>query len=228
VIARVKKVYYRARFKYLPKLVQPLLGVTPRKDLVYIGTQYGGWSVPDSLMTPQSIVYCVGCGEDISFDLGVIERYGCHVWAFDPTPRAIAHVQKHGTHPNYHFRPVGLWSEDTRMTFYLNDNPASVSGSLVGLTGTQRSIEVDCRSLRTLMAENGHDHIDVLKLDVEGAEYTIIESILRQDILPTCLCVDFDQPTPFRKTRALIRELAKRGYQLAEIRVWDYVFVKAS
>ena len=34
-----------------------------------------------------------GVGEDASFDLGIIERFGCSVFAFDPTPRAIAFAE---------------------------------------------------------------------------------------------------------------------------------------
>ena len=61
----------------------------PRIDLIHIGTDYGGWIIPGTLLNASSICYAVGCGQDVSFDLGLIQRYGCDVHAFDPTPRGI-------------------------------------------------------------------------------------------------------------------------------------------
>jgi hypothetical protein len=60
-----------------------------RADMVRIGTEYGGWAVPDSLIDESWTVYCGGVGLDATFDLGFIERYGCAVHAFDPTPSTI-------------------------------------------------------------------------------------------------------------------------------------------
>lgn len=40
-----------------------------------LGSKYGGWIVPATLVRPDSVCYCVGVGEDISFDLALIERW---------------------------------------------------------------------------------------------------------------------------------------------------------
>ena len=61
--------------------------------LVRIGSDYGGWIVPTSLLSRDSVCYCVGVGEDISFDLGLIRQFRCQIYAFDPTPRAKAFVE---------------------------------------------------------------------------------------------------------------------------------------
>jgi len=37
-----------------------------------------------------AVVYSLGIGEDISFDLALIEKYGARVHAFDPTPKVNA------------------------------------------------------------------------------------------------------------------------------------------
>ena len=66
--------------------------VQPELELQRIGSEYGGWIVPTALLREDWICYCGGVGEDITFDLGLIERYGCTVHAFDPTPRAISFV----------------------------------------------------------------------------------------------------------------------------------------
>lgn len=58
------------------------------------GTNYGGFCYPSNLNTlnKDSIIYCVGAGEDISHDIELARQLGCEVYIFDPTPRAIEHV----------------------------------------------------------------------------------------------------------------------------------------
>ena len=41
------------------------------------------------------------------------------------------------------------------------------------------------------MAELQHDRIDLLKLDVEGAEYEVLKPLFRGDLKVRVLCVDF-------------------------------------
>ncbi len=59
------------------------------------GTNYGGFYYPSTLpkLDKNSIIYCVGAGEDITHDIILSKRLQCPVHIFDPTPRAIEHVQ---------------------------------------------------------------------------------------------------------------------------------------
>ena len=59
------------------------------------GTEYG-FFYPKELtgLTSDSVIYCVGAGEDISQDVsGLAKQLGSNVHIFDPTPRAIDHVK---------------------------------------------------------------------------------------------------------------------------------------
>ena len=57
-----------------------------------LGTNYGGWIIPKNIaLTPESIIYSVGVGEDISFDLLLSDRYNCKIYLIDPTKRAKKH-----------------------------------------------------------------------------------------------------------------------------------------
>jgi FkbM family methyltransferase len=161
----------------------------PRRDVstVRLGSDYGGWHVPPELLTPDSVVYSAGVGEDVSFDLALIGRVGCQVWAFDPTPRAIEFAARLDE-PSFHFRPYALWSSDTTLPFYVPADERHVSHSLVNLGRTEQSIEVRCRSVQSLMRELGHDRVDLLKLDIEGAEYEVLGSL--GDGRPRIVCVE--------------------------------------
>jgi FkbM family methyltransferase len=58
------------------------------------GTVYSGMHYPKALpgLNKDSILYCVGAGEDISHDIEVAKTCGAPVHIFDPTVRAIQHV----------------------------------------------------------------------------------------------------------------------------------------
>ena len=52
----------------------------------FLGSDYGGWCICPENLTADSVVYSFGVGEDISFDLALIERFGLRVMLLIPTP----------------------------------------------------------------------------------------------------------------------------------------------
>lgn len=208
--------------------------IARRQDLASIGSTHGEWTVPASEINSGSICYCAGCGEDISFDLGLIQRFGCHVYALDPTPRAIDYVQAVAGHnPLYHFFPIGLWDEDETLRFFSPKNPAHVSHSLLNLQKSDSYIEVPVKRLKQVMLERGHERIDLLKLDIEGAEYKVVESLLDDDLDVGVLCIEFDEyfnPLDMqygRRIRNSIAALIGGGYCLVNCRGnGNYTFVR--
>jgi len=61
---------------------------------LHFGTEYGGHEMPYPLcwLKPGDVYYSFGCGEDISFDVSLADAYDLTVRLFDPTPKAIRHV----------------------------------------------------------------------------------------------------------------------------------------
>ena len=165
-----------------------------RDDLAQIGSKQGGWVVPVKMLNEDSVCYLAGCGEDISFDLALIQKFACDVHAFDPTPRAIQYVKTEtADNPKYHFQKIGLWDKEDTLEFFVPANPDHVSHSLVNLQKTKDSIKVKVKRLSSLMKEQNHQKIDLLKIDIEGAEYKVLESIVEDEIDVRVLCVEFDE-----------------------------------
>ena len=196
-----------------------------------LGNDYGGWYVPTRELHVGSIVYCAGVGQDASFDQALISTCGCSIEAFDPTPHAAEFVaQQYATgalDARFRFHPVGLWDSETELRFFAPKTRGWIgSYSALNLQGTdaQQAIVVPVKRLSTLMRENGHTHIDLLKIDIEGAEYRVIEELITCAIPVKWLCVEFDQPVPFWTTnRALVR-LRQAGYRLCKVDRWNFVF----
>jgi len=206
--------------------------VTPRPDLAAIGTPYGGYALPTSLLDEDSVCYLVGLGEDASFDLALIERFGCVVHAFDPVPRS----QEYGAgiaarEPRFVLHRYGVWSEDTTLEFHAPEDPSYVSHSATNVKGTAAAFVADVRSLPTIMRELGHDRIDLLKVSAEGAEFAIVDHLLELDLRVPVVCVEFTMPAPTARIERTCARLADRGYQTVALSGshsnWKMTFVLA-
>lgn len=191
------------------------LNVVAREDLTQIGTAYGGWSIPSSLLASDSVCYLAGLGEDASFDLSLIERFGCTVYAFDPVPEAAVYAATVSERePRFVFSPVGLWSSDGALRFYDNAEPGFVSRSATNMHATGSYTEAQVRSVDSLMAEHGHERVDLLKLSVEGSEYELVDDLLAKDLSVRVLCVEFAQPAPLPPIVDRVSRLQAAGYEL--------------
>jgi FkbM family methyltransferase len=183
-----------------------------------LGTEYGGWPVVDGTVSRDSIVYSFGVGEDVSFDCALISKCGCQVWAFDPTPKSQAWVSGRSLPREFHFAPVGVSATDGEVTFYPPANSEYVSYSVApSRDQTREPIVAPVRRLSTLMAENGHSHIDVLKMDIEGFEYGVIEDLLAGTTRPQHLLVEFHHGLygiGREKTVKAVAALRHAGYRL--------------
>jgi len=180
------------------------------------GTAYGGWTICPAVLTSDSVVYSFGVGEDISFDLSLIKHYGLSVHAFDPTPRAINWVRSQRLPDRFHFHDYGVAGYDGTATFYSPRNPRHVSHTMLGPSNPAgRSIVLPVRGVSSIMGELGHDRIEVLKRDVEGAEYTVIADVLRSGIEVGQWLVEFHHRFPgvgWKRTEEAIRLLRSHSF----------------
>ncbi len=194
-----------------------------------LGSDYGGWTVPVALLSDKSMCYCAGVGVDATFDFALIEHFKCNVFSFDPTPKAINYMEKaEYDRSKLRFLPIGLWDEDTELRFYSPVNPQETSHSVFDLHGTGKYFTAECRKLSTIMKELGHDHIDLLKLDIEGAWRVVIQNIIDEGIAISILCVELDSPTTLFRVLKVKRMLGSIGFELVHFEKDNYLFVRKS
>jgi FkbM family methyltransferase len=212
----------RRRAAAMRNAVQP----EPRDDLIEIGDLgYGGYEIPASLLNEGSTCVLAGVGEDISFDLGLIARFGCTVHAVDPVPRAASFVAEAAAHePRLVFHPVALWSRDETLTFHAPREGGYVSQSATNLHGTQPDITADARSVRSFMDQIGAQRLDLLKISAEGSEYEIIDHVLSEELPMTVLCVEYAQPAPLDRVLSSCKRLRASGFRSVarSVRTWNW------
>ncbi len=105
---------------------------------------------------PPCVVYSFGIAYNWIFDDFMIDQ-GCHVFSFDPSMT----LGKHKRHKNHLFEPIGIGPK---------------SGTHAGkstLYGGKTKYEV--LSLQDMMKRYDHEHIDMIRMDVESAEWNVLQ-----------------------------------------------------
>jgi len=185
----------------------------------WYGTHYGGFYVNSKLINSNSIIYSFGIGEDISFDLSLIEKHGCNVFGFDPTPKSIDWINNQKIPENFHFYDYGLSNETGTIGFYLPKNVKHVSGSLIvnGNVNMNDTIHVPVKKFSDILLELNHDPIDLLKMDIEGTEYDVLEDILLTNVMIKQFAIEFHHrfiKRGARKTKKAIKLLSEYDYEV--------------
>jgi FkbM family methyltransferase len=183
---------------------------------VRLGNYYLDGRIP---LDESSVVYSFGVGMNIDFDLAIARRAGCTVHLFDPTPESAVFMERYADQRHLRFMPVGVWTETATVPFY--EPPLGGSASMVMHASGPPKFEGRVEPLRVLMTELGHEHIDVLKMDIEGAALDVLEQMVTEGILPTQIVVELERPRGdrrailefFDRVRTLCTELERRGYE---------------
>lgn len=209
------------RVKTLVKAIlgkEPLVSPDTRITKQRFGSEYGGWEVATDNIDSHSIVYSFGVGEDASFDSALIDRYNLVVHAFDPTPKSIEWVKKQGFPNSFVMHDCGIAAFDGNVSFNPPENPDHVSHTVLSRPSTNSmAITVPVKRLDTIMKELKHSHIDILKMDIEGAEYDVIDDINKSGIRPKQMLIEFHHRFPgvgVQKTRQAIDRIRSMGYHL--------------
>ena len=188
---------------------------------LYLGNQGASWCISPNGLSKNSIIYSFGVGHDISFDLALIAQFGTRVHAFDPTPRSIAWVKAQRIPAEFVFHEYGLGMRDGTATFHPPSNPNFVSYSMVAHESALNcGVEAPIYRLAAIMKMLGHERVDLLKMDIEGAEYPVISDILESKVDVRQIVVEFHHrwlEIGLNETRAAIRELNRAGYRIFDI-----------
>lgn len=137
------------------------------------------------------IIYSFGVGNDVSFDVEAADLFGVPIFMYDPTPNVALFMKDFEDNEHLIFKKEGIYSRDAEVKLYTSDKV--LNSSLYPIHGKEKHEIVRCRTLADFMAENGHDHIDILKMDVEGVSDEVLEQIMDEtQIRPKQIVTEFE------------------------------------
>ena len=119
-------------------------------------------------LEPPCVVYSFGVADSWTFDDFAAAR-GCEVFSFDP---AMARQGAFRRGALIRFEPVGVGNET--LAFYNGSDSTSLFG------GAAAGYPVE--TLADIMARHAHPFVDVVRMDIEGAEWPVLAEMLRGSV----------------------------------------------
>jgi len=209
------------------------------KESLYIeklelGQGSGAWICSLNGLTPASRIYSFGAGTDISFDLDVHARSGAEVHIFDPTPRSIEWIGQQQLPQGVSFHAYGIGAEDGSIEFYPPRRTTSSHFSPVRRYAGQQygdPVQAPVYCLSSIMAMLGHDHVDMIKLDIEGGEFDVIEHLADPGNGAGQLLIEFHhnyQTIPLSNTVNSFKKIENSGFHCFHIsdRTYEMSFIR--
>jgi FkbM family methyltransferase len=198
----------------------PLHCPTTSLSYVVLGSEYGAWPLPPSMVGPDTTIFSFGIGEDISFDLGAIREFGCKVFGFDPTPKCLGWIEAQDLLTGFTFFPVGVGGLDGDAEFHppAVDGNASYSRAPKAHSASTETIKAPILRLETIISRYSLPVPDVLKMDIEGFEYEVLVDLLSSQLRPSLVLVEFHHGIYSGigpdKTNLAVDHLCAAGYAL--------------
>jgi FkbM family methyltransferase len=193
-----------------------------RREVEVETEETADWTFIGSRLDSNSVVYSLGVGDSIDFDLDIIHRFGVTVFAFDPTPFATEWVKQQTLPSKFVFEPWAASGSDGSLRLYRrvsrHGKRAEVMWTADENAGDPNDfIDAPAYTIQTIMERLRHDKVDLLKMDVEGAEYDILAGLQNAQHLPEQILVEFHHRFPGigkQRTADCIEMLSELGYKI--------------
>jgi FkbM family methyltransferase len=191
------------------------------------------------------VVLSAGVGDDVSFELA-LSRHAKKIVMVDPSPTGVNTISQLRLSSNCIFLPIGVAGKTgtAQFTKPLNMKEGSFRKSASTTTkihsvtkSSQSTVETtfshsfDVLTVKDICEKTHISRIDLLKLDIEGFEYEVLDSMICSKIYPSQIVVEFHHFLPgfcLADTINTIHLLYKNGYVLFHKNFYDYTFVRVA
>ena len=186
------------------------------EDIKLYGSDYGGFLVAPALLLNGGTALCAGVGEDISFDIQLMGLHNMKIVGVDPTLKSLAYIERIVNNEQYHLLESALIgrSDLSQIEIYENSNPEYVSESILSEHSSvdyKRSRMVSTITIEQIISQHGE--LALIKMDIEGAEYEVIENL--KESPANHFCIEFHHHCTgysIQDTQNALQKLGSLGY----------------
>ncbi len=209
----------------IPLFVNRFIDIFLRKKFCKKFGSISAYYLASGAIPKKAIVYSAGVGKDISFELDLLNKFNARIFIFDPSPtgrKTMESIEK----KHIYFYPKGI-AEKTGKVFF--SKPANLKEGSYTLSNINKGEAFDCISISDFFKKMNHKKVDLLKIDIEGFEYGVIEDILRNELPITQIVLEFHHfltGGSYLKTLVYLRKLNRAGYSLISKDVDNYTFIR--
>lgn len=162
------------RYRELP-FRKPVMDITKTEPIFMNYEEFFTDKIYDSLdIKNPKIVF------DIGASLGLWSKYILYngaqkVYCFEPNKKSIEHLKETLKNDNAQIIEKAIYKERGELEFYVDQNN-SITSSLYSIDGHVPSYKVEAITLEDAINLSNEKKIDLVKIDIEGAEFDIIKN----------------------------------------------------
>lgn len=179
-----------------------------------------GHTFVSDFMVKPAVVFDCGANHG-EFSTWISENMDAIIHGFEPDPRLFPALP---ALPNVYFHNFAVSGTGDPLILYLGETRCS--SAYIPEKAEQESISVKSVKLDTFCSEQSIDHIDLLKLDVEGAEINILENLsteyLGKIAQITIEFHDFIKKSNVHRIRNVIAKLRGCDFYCIRFTYYDY------
>jgi FkbM family methyltransferase len=166
-------------------------------------------------------VFDVGANSGL-FSILAIKKGAKKVYAFEPNQESLINLKQLVKNQNVKVIDKAVYTKDEDLIFYIdpsNTTIGSISEDHIINNGSKvEKITVSAVSLKTFFEQNNIERLSLLKMDIEGAEYDIIEN-LEPEVFNKIDNFLIEYHNNYNgEAEKLINKLVKAGYDIDQIR----------
>lgn len=178
----------------------------------------------------------VGCGYEADFSVAMINRYNLKSFGIDPTKK---HEEKLGQVESTYqgkFKHLKYAISNVRGKITFRESAEHESGSMLTdhvnvMHDTILEYDVDSITLQQIPEIVGADTISILKLDIEGVEYELLDEVNSDDLSAfDQLFVEFHhrsiQRFSRKDTKHIVKKLCTYGFKSITLDGDNYLFYR--
>ncbi|OYP37323.1 FkbM family methyltransferase [Rhodopirellula sp. MGV] len=169
------------------------------------------------------VIFDVGANEGQWAEVALSTCPDCQLHAFEIVPSTRAELEKAiGGRPNVLINDAGLSDKNEEVELqYYPGNSTGTSAYELPWNCKPELLIAECQRGDDYVKRNGIDHIDFLKIDVEGMDYKVISGFLETIASGRVDAIQFEYNAAAAVSRCLLKDyydlLEAHGYQLGRI-----------
>jgi len=187
------------------------------------------------IFNENSVIVDVGCGHEAEFVKHMLDKHKLKAFGIDPTRKHSLTLKQleELTSGKFQHLPIAVSKENTIITFY--ESMQNESGSiLLDHTNVRKdelvTYDVESVNLNELVRRIGATTIDFIKLDLEGAEYGLLEKISEKDVSPfKQIFIEFHHHCTdhtINETNRIVQRIRNNGFAVYTLDYHNYLFYK--
>lgn len=159
------------------------------------------------LLTPDSVVIDLGANRG-HFSNEVHADYGCNCFAIEAVPSLCESIK---ANPKIQKFNVAICPEEGPVTFHVSSQEESGSMSDLPADMVRETITVDGMTLESFLRARNIGTVDLLKIDIEGAEIGLLRSVDDETLLRIRqITIEFHDFLPYFNQKEDIRWIKRR------------------